>query len=74
MHVERRMFDDRNLTPRELIAVAMVRCLYAGRREYIDFRLNLGETVLQACDRYLDEYHARYGGAGDEERCMNRRR
>ena len=63
---ERRMLEDRRLTLRELIAVAKVRRLYAGRREYIDFRLKLGETVLQACDRYMEEYHARYAGKEDD--------
>ena len=68
MYEERRMLEDRRLPPRELIAVATVRCLYAGRREYIDFRLKLGETVIQACDRYMDEYYARhYAGHADEE-------
>lgn len=64
---ERRMLEDRRLTLRELMAVATVRCLYAGRREYIDFRLKLGETVIQACDRYMEEYHERYAGKEDGE-------
>lgn len=62
MYDEMQMLKDGRLTLRELIAIATVRCLYAGEHEHIDFRLKLGETVIQACDRYTEEYFGRYAG------------